>query len=125
MTRRGFFVRLAAVPLALQAAPTFVETGGGTRSLIAGMSEGSIRIPNSQPIGPYGLWIDGGRIDFAGRALHGEPYLRVTLPCGETRVYEIADVLPLVTVECPCGRLPYRHYFVQYGQPEPTEPSNG
>ncbi len=47
--------------------------------------------------------------------LDGRAYLlTVTLPCGEQRVYATEDDVPLVTVECECGRLAYRHFFVKY-----------
>lgn len=43
-----------------------------------------------------------------------KPFLSIVLPCGESRVYQAREDLPNVSVECECGRLPYRHFFVLY-----------
>jgi len=39
----------------------------------------------------------------------------VTLSCGESRSYQRVEDLPAESDECLCGKVPQRHFFVQYG----------
>lgn len=43
-----------------------------------------------------------------------KPALHVALPCGHIREWWNPDDIPGHNIECHCGDLPYRHWFIRY-----------
>ncbi len=42
------------------------------------------------------------------------PYLRTVVPCGRVREWVRREFIPKASVECKCGELDYRHWFILY-----------
>jgi len=49
------------------------------------------------------------------------PALRIALPCGSVREWHLKEWLPYDSVECHCGGMEGRHFFVLYTDPAYTE----
>ncbi len=47
-------------------------------------------------------------------------HIAIELPCGQSVDYATLADFPRETVECKCGRLPYRHYFVEWRTSDPA-----
>lgn len=46
--------------------------------------------------------------------------LTAELPCGNSKAYYTEDEVPSESVECLCGRVPHRHFFILYSAPRYT-----
>ena len=47
-------------------------------------------------------------------SIMGTPF-QVILPCGNVRIWK-KETIPEQSVECRCGDLPYRHWFIKYDE---------
>lgn len=78
----------------------------------------AISAPNKKTL-LAGLWGPLGKP-------RGEPFIRCALPCGHVREWGTKDLVPDHSVECHCGELPYKHWFIRYDDEAPRpDPSPG
>lgn len=71
-----------------------------------------IAAPNREELMTYARAFIGGL-----RPTDNPPFLRIVLPCGNSREWLTESDVPARSIECRCRDLDYQHFFIKYTEP--------